>query len=124
VGSRFRFREGGTTSSISVVSREGSGDSSFFVEALPCANREREDRVLLRDVDEREVALIILEVSFEILEVLILPVGQVLELPGKPYREVQLQSSLQRLTKGTCKKRSSPPESSAVVTGRPADQDA
>jgi hypothetical protein len=71
---------------MSVVSCEGSGDSSFFVGALLCANREREDRVLLRDVEEREVALIILEVSFEILEVLILPVGQVLVLPGKTYR--------------------------------------
>jgi hypothetical protein len=60
---------------MSVVFCKDSGDSSFFVEALPCANREREDRVLLRDVGEREVALMILEVSFESLEVLILMVG-------------------------------------------------
>jgi hypothetical protein len=45
-------------------------------EELPCAKREREDRVLLRDVGERDVALMILEVSFEILEVLISMVGQ------------------------------------------------
>jgi hypothetical protein len=69
---------------MSVVSCEGSGDSSLFVEALPCANREREDRVLLRAVDEREVVLMILEVSFEILEVLILLVGQALYVPGEP----------------------------------------
>jgi hypothetical protein len=41
--------------------------------------------VLLRDADGGKVALIILEVSFEILEVLILPVRQVLVLPGKAY---------------------------------------
>jgi hypothetical protein len=61
---------------MSVEFWKGSGDSSFFVETLPSANREREDRVLLRDVGEKVVALNILEVSFEILEVLILMVGQ------------------------------------------------
>jgi hypothetical protein len=44
-------------------------------DALPCANREREERVLLRDVGESAVALIILEVSLEILEVLIMMVS-------------------------------------------------
>jgi hypothetical protein len=76
VGSRFRFRDGGITSSISVVFCNGSGECSFVFEELPCANREREGRVLLRDVGERDVAVIILEVSFESLEVLISMVGQ------------------------------------------------
>jgi len=43
---------------------------------LPCANREREERVLLRDVGESDVALRSLEVSFEIFEVLILTASQ------------------------------------------------
>jgi len=74
VGSLFRFREDGTTSSISVVScsGSGSGECSDLGGVLPCANREREERVLLRDAGESDVALRILEVSLEIREVLIL----------------------------------------------------
>lgn len=72
VGSRFRFREGATASSISAVS---SGECSSWFEAFPCVNRDREGRVLLRADDETVVALMIFEVSFEILEVLISKVG-------------------------------------------------
>ena len=71
VNSRFLFRDWGTTSSMSVASRNGLGECSFLFEALSCANREREDRVLLRVVGEKDVSLIIFEVSREILEVLI-----------------------------------------------------
>ncbi len=77
---------------MSVVSCEGSGDSSLFVEVLPCANREREERVLIRDADGGKVALMILEVSLEILEVLILPVGQGSCTTRSKLWEVQLQS--------------------------------
>jgi hypothetical protein len=66
--------------------------------------------------------LMILEVSFEILEVLILLVGQVLYVPGELMGGAVTESSAASY-EGTCKKRTSPPESSAVATGRPANQD-
>lgn len=67
VASRFRFREG-ITSSMS----NGSADSSFLTGPL-WANREREVRVLRRG--ERDLAFKSFEVSWEILEVRILEGG-------------------------------------------------
>jgi len=74
--------------------------------------------VLLRDVGERDVALMILEVSFEILEVLISVVGQATCTADETYGRcsdrvlcaVYLQKGVQ------------PPESSAKPTGRPENR--
>lgn len=63
--SRFRFREG-ITSSMSV----DCGDSSVLTEALLWANLERDERVLRMPVGD--VAVMIFDVSWEILEVRIL----------------------------------------------------
>lgn len=70
VAVRLRLREEGTTSSISVGSWESSGDSSFLAELW--ANRERDERVFRVRVGEKGAELMILEVSWEILEVRIM----------------------------------------------------
>lgn len=74
VVSRFRFREG-ITSSISRGSGESS--SSFLTGTVLCENRERDVRLLRRGED---VALRSLEVSWEILEVRMVEVGRLQEL--------------------------------------------
>lgn len=72
VDSRFRFREEGIISSMSVGSFRDSTGSSFLIEAS-WANREREDRVDRRVPEV--VALRIFAVSCEILEVRIVRAG-------------------------------------------------
>ncbi len=66
--SRFRFRDEGTASSISIEDSPDSGDIMSFPEAL-YANFERVERVLRRVAVESEVAFRTLVVSWEILDV-------------------------------------------------------
>lgn len=76
--------------------------------------------MLLQDVVERDVALMILEVSFEILEVLISMVGQATCTADETYGGAVTECfALSYLQKGV-----QPPESSAESTGRPAKRSA